>query len=78
MLGSFFKVKRFDCLKKLHGFQRYLDDLDVWYNPKIEITSEGLYALSYDRGEFLQMRWEKQGIPYDNVNRAELEEDLFM
>lgn len=44
--------KRFDDIESVNRFERELASFDVWYNPKLDITSEGLYCLWYDRLDY--------------------------
>lgn len=51
---------KFDTLEWVDRFQRELNSFDVWYDPKLDITSEGLYCLWYDKGDYenkLHQEW---------------------
>lgn len=43
---------RFDTLEWVDRFQRELDSFGVWYDQKLDITSEGLYCLRYDKWDY--------------------------
>lgn len=70
--------RKFDTLKGVANFHRYLCWYGVWFNPELRLSTEGLYVVSYDREDLEQKRFEEEWVvPVEN-NRMELEEDLFM
>lgn len=72
--GSYYKTAKFDTLEGVDYFQRQLDSFGVRYNPSLEVSSEGLYCLRYDKWELDR----EMELFYGVDNRVELVEDLFM
>lgn len=45
---------KFDTLEGVDRFQRELNSFDVRFDEKLDITSEGLYCLRYDKQDYEQ------------------------
>lgn len=70
--------RKFNTLKGVANFHRFLCWYGVWFNPELRLSTEGLYVVSYDKEDLEQKRFEQDGIVSKESNRMELEEDLFM